>query len=95
MGTPATLEEDVVDVLDIQSPLALRNLPPAQRAATELNMINGFDKAAKIVLCVTLGNIAAKYGNGHARLISSTESLALGNVADAVDLTTRAAAGLP
>lgn len=95
MGTPSTLEEDVVDALDLQSPLALRNLPPGQRAATRLNMINGFDKPAKIVLCVTLGNIAARYGNGKARLISSDESLALGNVADAVDLTERAAAGLP
>jgi len=95
MGTPATLEEDVVDVLDIQSPLALRNLPPAERASTQLNMSNGFDKAAKIVLAVTLGNIAARYGNGHARLIRSSESLALGTVADAVDLTARAAAGQP
>lgn len=91
----ATLEDDVIEELDQRSPLRLREMPASQRNSVKLNSVNGFDEAVKIVLAVRLGNIASRHGNGQSRLISSSESVALANVAGAIDLTQRAAAGQP
>jgi len=88
-----TLEDDVVEELDQRSPLRLREMPTSQRNSVQLNTVNGFDEQVKIVLAVKLGNIAAVHGNGRSRLISSSESAALQDVAGAIDLTERAAAG--
>jgi hypothetical protein len=89
------IKADVVQLIDIISPLNLTDLAPADVEAVKIRETSGFDGSMKRALNVPFSKIARRHGGEHYRIISSVETGELKTVGGAIDLTTAAAAGAP
>lgn len=89
------IKTDVVNVIDVLSPLDLKSMEQEKVEAVKINFTSGFDGSLKKALCVPLTKIAKKHNATIFRIISQTETAALKTIAGAIDLTLAAANGQP
>jgi hypothetical protein len=89
------VKADVVQLLDIISPLNLLDMALADVEAVKIRETSGFDGSMKRALNVPLSKIARRHDWEHYRIISSVETGELKTIGGAIDLTTAAAEGKP
>ncbi|MBC3832412.1 hypothetical protein H8K33_12975 [Undibacterium amnicola] len=95
MADRAKIKKEVVQVIDMLSPLDLASMEDNAVEGVKINVTTGFDSSMKRALCIPLTKIARRNGLSKSRPISQTETSALKTVKGAIDLTSAAADGLP